>query len=268
MDELVSLGPGDLALAALLMLIPALVSVGLKLGLGGQLAVASLRSVVQLSLLGLVLVWVFDLGRWYFVLPVLLLMLIAASRAAIHRSSRRVPGSHLQAFAALVLASSVTVFTVTEVVIGVDPWYAPQYVIPLVGMMLGNALTGISLGLDRLLADLVERRAAIEARLCLGAPLWLAVRPWMRTAVRTSMVPILNAMSVVGVVSLPGMMTGQILAGASPRDAVSYQILIMFMIASVTAIASIALCLATYWTLADSRHRLRWDRILERARDA
>jgi putative ABC transport system permease protein len=265
MHELVELSPGDLALAAVLLLVPGLVSVVLRLGLGGRLAIASVRTVAQLSLLGLVLVWVFELGRWYFVLPVLLLMLIAAARAAVQRSARRVPGSYLQAFGALVLATSVTVFSITEVVIGVDPWYAPQYVIPLVGMMLGNALTGISLGLDRLLDDLVERRAAIEARLALGSTLWLATRPWMRTALRTAMVPILNSMSVVGLVSLPGMMTGQILAGASPRDAVSYQILIMFMIASVTAIASILLCLATYRTLADPKHRLRWHLIRGRS---
>lgn len=264
MDDLVQLGPWDLALAAVLLLVPSSVSIALRLGLGGRLAIASVRTVAQLAFLGFVLVWVFELGRWYFVLPVLLLMLTAAARAAVRRSSRRVPGSYVQAFAALVLASSLTVFSVTEVVIGVDPWYAPQYVIPLMGMMLGNALTGISLGLDRLLEDLVTRRAAIEARLALGASLWIAVRPWMRTAVRTAMVPILNSMSVVGLVSLPGMMTGQILAGASPRDAVSYQILIMFMIASVTALASIILCLATYRTLADPGHRLRWDRILEK----
>lgn len=264
MSELVRLGPLDLALAAALLVVPAAISIALRLGLVTRLAVAAVRTVVQLSLLGLVLVWVFALGRWYFVVPVLLLMLVAAARAAVRRSERRVPGSYLQAFVALVLASSITVFSVTETVIGIEPWYAPQYVIPLMGMMLGNALTGISLGLDRLLGDLVARRASIEARLALGASLWTAVRPWVRTAARTSMVPILNSMSVVGLVSLPGMMTGQILAGVPPRDAVSYQILIMFMIAGVTAVASILLCLATYWTLRDPAHRLRWERIIER----
>lgn len=266
MGELVSLRPIDLALAAILLAIPSAISIALRLGLVQKLAIATLRTVVQLSLLGLVLVWVFELGRWYLVLPVVLLMFIAAARAAVGRSERRVRGSYGHAFGALVLATSLTVFSVTEVVIGVEPWYAPQYIIPLVGMMLGNALTGLSLGLDRLLGDLVQRRDAVEARLALGASLWTALLPWMRTAVKTAMVPILNSMTVVGLVSLPGMMTGQILAGASPRDAVSYQILIMFMIASVTALAAILLALATYWTLGDPKHRVRWDRIIDNTR--
>jgi len=258
------LEPWQLALAALLLTAPAAISIALKLGLEKSLGIATLRTVLQLGLLGLVLEWVFALDQWYFIVPVLLFMLISAARAAVSRSSQRFKGAYLFAFASLVLATSVVTFAATEIVIGVDPWWKPQYVIPLMGMLLGNGLTGISLSLDRLLSNFVSDRETIEARLALGASLWVAIRPGIREAVRTGMVPIINAMTVVGMVSLPGMMTGQILAGANPASAVAYQILIMFMIASATAAGTIMLVLASARALAHPEHRVRWDKIISR----
>ncbi|MGK7312860.1 MAG: ABC transporter permease [Candidatus Longimicrobiales bacterium M2_2A_002] len=260
---LIELGPWDLALAALLLVVPAAISMALKLGLGKRLGIAGLRTVLQLAFIGVVLEWVFELDRWYWVMPVLLVMLVAAARAAVQRSERRFSGAYIAAFGALVLATGTVTFVSTEIIIGVDDWYEPQYVIPLLGMLLGNGLTGISLSMDRLLNDLVDRRDAVEARLALGAPLWIALRPWVADAVRTGLIPIINSMMVVGLVSLPGMMTGQILAGADPADAVAYQILIMFMIAGATAIGTILLCLTTYRVLADPLERVRWERISE-----
>ncbi len=258
---LITLGPWDLALAATLLIVPAAISIGLRLGLERRLAIAGVRTVLQLTFIGVVLEWVFALDRWYYVIPVLLVMLVAAARAAVQRSKRRFNGAHVAAFGSLVLATGTVTFVSTELIIGVDRWYQPQYVIPLLGMLLGNGLTGISLAMDRLLNELVDRRDAVEARLALGASLWIALRPWIAEAVRTGLIPIINAMMVVGLVSLPGMMTGQILAGANPRDAVSYQILIMFMIAGATAMATIALCLLAYRVLADPFERVRWVKI-------
>ena len=260
-ESLISLGPGDLALAAGLLILPAIISFALRLGLGRRLVLAGIRTVLQLAFVGLVLEWVFALDRWYWVLPVLVVMMVAAARAAVNRSAHRYRGAYLASFGSLVLATGTVTFATTELIIGVPTWHEPQYVIPLLGMLLGNGLTGISLSLDRLLNDLVERREAVEARLALGAPLWTAVRPWVADAVRVGLTPILNSMMVVGIVSLPGMMTGQILAGADPADAVAYQILVMFMIAGATAAGTILLCLATYRILADPLERLRWERI-------
>ncbi|MFW5968927.1 MAG: ABC transporter permease [Persicimonas sp.] len=261
--EIIELTPWDLALAALLLLIPAIISIGLKLGLEKKLGIASIRTVIQLAFIGLILEWVFELNRWFYVVPVLLVMMLVAARAAIERSDRRFPGAYLAAFGSLVLACTVTAFSVTEVVIGVEPWYEPRYVIPLVGMLLGNGLTGISLGLDRLLNDLVKQRHAVEGRLVLGATTWVAILPWMRDAIRNGMIPIINAMMIVGLVSLPGMMTGQILSGTAPMTAVAYQILIMFMIAAATAIGVILLCLIAFKVLAHEEERIRWGRILD-----
>jgi putative ABC transport system permease protein len=262
-DPLIQLGPWDLALAALLLLVPAVISIALRLGLHGRLALAGVRTVLQLAFIGLVLEWVFALDRWYWVVPVLLAMMLVAAGAAVNRSNRRYSGAYLASFASLVLATGTVTFLSTEVIIGVESWYQPQYVIPLLGMLLGNGMNGISLALDRLLDGLVERRSVVEARLALGASLWTAVRPWVSDAVRVGLTPIINSMMVVGLVSLPGMMTGQILAGADPGDAVAYQILIMFMIAGATAIGTIVLCLVSYRVLADPLERMRWDRIRE-----
>ncbi len=257
--DYIQLTPWDLALAAVLLLIPAAISIALRLGLEKNLAVASVRTVVQLAFLGLILEWVFSADRWFYVVPMLAVMLVFAARAGIQRSSRRFPGAYVAAFAALALATSVTTFGITEVVINVEQWYEPQYVIPLLGMLLGNGLTGISLGLDRMLSDMTTRRRAIEARLALGATLWRACLPWVRQGVRNGMIPIINSMMIVGLVSLPGMMTGQILAGVPPADAVAYQILIMFMIAAATALGVIILCLIAFRVIADPMERVRWD---------
>ena len=146
-------------------------------------------------------------------------------------------------------------------ILGVEPWYSPQYAIPLLGMMLGNTLNGISLGLDRFGSDLVGQRDQVETLLALGATRWEAAGPQVRQAVRTGMIPILNAMMVVGLVSLPGMMTGQILAGIDPIEAVKYQIIIMFMIASATALGTVSVVLLSYLRLFDHRHRLRRERL-------
>ena len=120
-----------------------------------------------------------------------------------------------------------------------DPWRQPQYTIPLLGMILGNTLNGISLGLGRLTEELAVRRDQVELLLSLAHTRWEAARlRAVRQAVRTGMIPTINAMMVTGIVSLPGMMTGQLLSGVDPVDAVKYQIVIMFLIASGTALGT------------------------------
>jgi putative ABC transport system permease protein len=142
-----------------------------------------------------------------------------------------------------------------------NPWYDPRYAIPLLGMILGNCMTGISLGLDTLTTSLVSRRAAVEAQLMLGATRREAVAPVTRQAVRSALIPTINSMSATGVVSLPGTMTGQILSGVPPAEAVKYQILVMFLIAGSTGLGAVTAVLGGVYRLTDRRHRLRFDRL-------
>ncbi len=254
----------DLVVATLLISVAGGVSAALKLGLGGRLLTASLRSVLQLGLIGFVLEWVFALERWYLVLAVFASMVINAGIAAVQRTERRFAGIWQTGLWSVTLSSVVTTFVVVEVVIGVTPWYSPRYVIPLLGMVLGNALTGLSLTLDRVMADLDEKRDQVEGRLALGATIWQACRPHVREAVRLGMVPVLNSMAVVGIVSLPGMMTGQILGGASPVEAVKYQLVVMFMIACATSLGTMTAAVLSFRYLVTSDHQLDVRRLRKR----
>ena len=137
----------------------------------------------------------------------------------------------------------------------------PQYAIPLLGMLLGNTMNGVALSLDRLTQTAVDQREVIEARLILGQTWQQASAEIRDNSVRAGLTPIINSMSVIGLVSLPGMMTGQILSGSPPTEAVKYQILIMFLIAGGTGFGTLAAVRMATGRLFDDRHRLRLDRL-------
>jgi putative ABC transport system permease protein len=247
----------QVALATLLILINGAISLALQLDLHRKLALAAARTVVQLLLVGLVLHWVFSLRSWYVVLALMLLMAVVAGISAVRRTGRRYPGIWCDSIVSICASSWLITGIALVGIVRVEPWYSPQYAIPLLGMILGNTLTGISLGLDRLGQELIARRNEIEGLLALGANRWEAARGSIRTAVQTGMIPILNSMMVVGIVSLPGMMTGQLLAGVSPDQAVKYQVVIMFLIASATALGTVGVVLLGYRRLFSARHQFR-----------
>jgi len=254
----------DLLIATILVAAAGTVSLVLRLDLERRLAVAAVRTVVQLLIIGYVLKWVFRIDSPWVLLPVLAFMVFVAARAAVQRAGRRYPRANWDTFVTLVLCGVLTTFVVTEAVIGVTPWYKPQYVIPLLGMILGNGLTGISLCLDQLLTALSEHQDEVEMELAHGATRWEAARDVVREAVRRGMIPIINSMTVVGLVSLPGMMTGQILAGNPPLQAVQYQIVVMFMIAAATSMGCIGAAMLAYRRLFNARHQLRSELIVKR----
>ncbi|NDJ17290.1 ABC transporter permease [Myxacorys almedinensis] len=251
----------QLALSAALIVINIGLSWALRLGLERQLWIASFRMVVQLLLVGLVLQWVFTLRDPLWVLFVMLLMTSMAGISAVNRTRRRYRSIYWNSFLSILLAAfTVTSLTVNGI-IQAPLWYDPQYFIPLLGMVLGNALTGTSLALDRFMEDLASRRDQIEALLTLGATRWEAAHNTIRDALRTGMIPTINSMMVMGIVSLPGMMTGQILAGASPSEAVRYQIVIIFAIAAGTALTTITIIVLSFYALFNSSHQLCLERL-------
>ncbi|MDH3473382.1 MAG: ABC transporter permease [Rhodospirillales bacterium] len=253
----------DLALAALLVLINGGLSLVLHLGLERQLAIATLRMIVQLFLVGLVLTKLFELVSPFWTGLAALAMVAFAGREILARQERRLSGPWAYGLGTgcmLVAAFLVTIFALTTPV-NPEPWYHPRYALPLLGMILGNTMTGISLGLHTLTTSLVRDRAAVEARLTLGASRREAMLPVTRAALKSALMPIVNAMAATGLVALPGMMTGQILAGVEPAQAVKYQILIMFLIAGGTGLGATAAVLAGGMRLSDRRHRLRLDRL-------
>ena len=231
-------------------------SIALRLGLERTLAIASVRTIAQLTLIGLVLEWVFSADRWYIVLLLAAVMTITAGVAAANRVERRYGGLVWDAIVAVWASSWLTTAYVLLVVLQKGAkWYEPQYLAPLLGMVLGNSLTGISLGVGSLTDSFHARRGEVETLLTLGATRWEAARAAVQHAVRTGMIPIINAMMVVGIVSLPGMMTGQILSGTAPIDAVKYQIVVMFMITSATAMGTVGSVLLSYRRLLNANHQ-------------
>jgi putative ABC transport system permease protein len=253
----------QVALAALLILINGAISVLLKLELERRLLVAAVCTIVQLLLIGLVLEWVFQVDRWYVVLAMMTIMTVIAGVAGIQRTKVRYPGIRARSIAATWASSWFVTALALGAIVQVRPWYTPQYAIPLLGMILGNTLNGVSLGLDRLGGELSGKRDQVEALLALGATRWEAASGPIRQAVKTGLIPTINAMMVVGIVSLPGMMTGQLLAGTSPVEAVKYQVVIMFLIASGTALGTVSVVLLSYRRLFNEDHQFL-DSLLDR----
>lgn len=261
--EVIQLSWWQLALAASLVLALAACIHLARLGLGGNLLIAAARTVIQLTLIGLVLETLFSVGSLLWVALMGLAMLLLAGREVMARQKYRLQGGWSFAIGTLAMsisAFSVTVLTLTAV-IGPQPWYTPQYAIPLLGMLLGNTMTGVALALDRLTETVWRQRHAIESRLMLGQTWSEASGDIRREAMRSGLMPIINAMAAAGIVSLPGMMTGQILAGTPPALAVKYQILIMFVIAAGTGFGTFMAVSAASRRLFDRRERLRLDRL-------
>lgn len=260
---LISLSVWDLALASLLLLVNGGVSLALSLGLSRSLAVAAVRMVVQLSLVALVLKQLFALQSPWLTLGAALVMGLFAGQEIMARQDRRLAGGWTYGLGtgSMMVAATLVMLLGLLGAVRPDPWYDARYAIPMLGMVLGNAMSGVSLALSALTAAVVRDRAAIEARLALGATRWEALRTVHRHALRMGMMPIVNAMSATGLVSLPGMMTGQILGGVDPHEAVKYQILIMFLLAGATGIAVLIASLGAVHRLTDHRHRLRTDRL-------
>lgn len=218
---------------------------------------------VQLTLVGYVLRFLFEEGRPWLVGVMVLVMLAVASREILARQKRRLSGWRswrLGASTLFVSSFAVAVYGLM-VVVRPEPWYAPQYVIPILGMIISNTMNAISLGMDRLTDAIYANRAVVEQRLALGQSADEAIGGYARDCIRSGMTPVINSMATAGIVSLPGMMTGQILAGASPVEAVEYQIVIWFMIAGGCGFGMTVAIKLLKGQLFDERMRLRLERL-------
>jgi len=259
----IQLSYGDLILPALLVVMNGALSIALHLRLERHLAIAAVRMLVQLVLVGYVLTFLFATVSPLWTALAAIAMVLFAAREVIARQKRQLRGwwaYGLGASCTLLAAGTVTVFALLTQ-LRPEPWYHPRYALPILGMILGNTMTGISLGLDVLTNGLVRERASVEACLALGANRYVALLPVMRDALRSGFMPTINGMAAIGLFSLPGMMTGQILSGVEPIDAVKYQLLIMFLIAGGTGLGTLAAVIGGGYRLTDSRHRLRLDRL-------
>lgn len=254
----ISIGWLEVGIAAGLIGINAILSWRLRLGLAKRIAISSIRMTVQLAILGLVLKQIFSLSSAAPVFALAAVMTLIAGIASVRRIDHRFDSIYPSALFAVWASTWLVTAVAVLLIVRPQPWYSPQVVIPLLGMVLGNSLTGISLGLDRFLSELRIRRDEVELVLTLGGSRWEACRDVFASATRTAMIPILNTMSVAGIVSLPGMMTGQLLAGASPIQAVQYQIMIMFVIAAAIAVGVMLALTAAFLRITTTMHQIDW----------
>ena len=263
MNSLIELSYWDIGYALLMVALLAIMLSYYRLGITRSLGVACVRLVAQLMLIGYVLRYIFDEGELLYVGLMAIVMLLAASREIMARQKRRLRG--ITAWGIGVTTLFISSFAVALygifIVVQPDPWYLPQYTIPLLGMIMSNTMSAISLGMDRLTSAIYDQRAIVEQRLALGQTAREAVRPFVLDCIRTGMTPVINSMATAGIVALPGMMTGQILAGASPLEAVKYQIMIWLFIASGAGFGMIVSLRLLEKTLFDHRQRLRLERL-------
>lgn len=259
--NVISLGVLDLSLAATLLLMLAFCSFKIGLGIEKRIIFSGLRMTAQLLLVGLVLKVLFASGSFLLVCCMSLFMLFVAGYEVWARQKRKLRGKtgYLISTGSMFISSFSVAFLALTLMVGVDPWYTPQYAIPLLGMLLGNTMNGVALASDKLTTDIYNQSGMVEQRLLLGQGWQEASGDIRRDCMRVGMIPIINSMAAAGVVSLPGMMTGQILGGSSPLDAVKYQILIMFLIAVGTGFGVIASIWFISRRLFDDRQRLVLD---------
>ncbi|MGD1865158.1 MAG: iron export ABC transporter permease subunit FetB [Phormidesmis sp.] len=210
-----------------------------RLGLATTLAIATFRTITQLLFVGSVLTAIFASNQPLVVLALLVAMTTIAAVVARGRIDPELPKLLKWVWLAIFTSGLVIMIYVSLLVIQLDPWYDPRYLIPLTGIVLGNAMTAASIAGERLVTALRNNRIEIETHLSLGATPDQAIAAYRQAAIKAGLIPTINAMMVVGLVTLPGTITGQLLGGAAPLIAAVYQILIMFMLALATLIASL-----------------------------
>ncbi|MDC5848152.1 iron export ABC transporter permease subunit FetB [Vibrio europaeus] len=230
MDSVVDISWSVLALFFSLLVIPLLISQHYKLKIGNEITASVTRMTLQLLMVGFYLQYLFKLNSLAINALWLVLMTLIGASAIIGKAKLPKKALLLPVTIALTTGLFPMLTVISVLVIQPQPLYSAQYMIPLAGMLLGNSMSGNIVALQNVFTALDERKSEYEAAISLGASPKYATLPFVQDAMRRSLAPTLATMSTTGLVTLPGMMTGQILGGASPLVAIKYQILIMVAI--------------------------------------
>lgn len=257
MDVLIELDWIRVTWAAGLVILAVGISRWQKLGLEWNLAIASVRTLLQLIVVGYVLSVVFALQRPWAVLGIFLVMLSVATLVARNRISKSLSRLPVWLGSTLFFSTAITLGYINAFVIRPDRWYEPQYVIPLAGILLGNAMNASAISGERFVSLVKSHYLSIETLLSLGAEPHQAIARYRQEAVQAGMIPIINSMMIVGIVKLPGIITGQILSGVSPFNASLYQIVIMFMLAFTDLVATLLTLQGLYRQCFNSSAQLK-----------
>lgn len=222
-----------------------------------EIVIATIRMTLQLILVGYVLVYIFEFPNPFITIFLFAIMLFFSIHNVYQRAKLELTTS-LKKTIALSMFSGISISLIFFIflVLTLSPWYDPRFFIPIAGMIIGNSMTGITLGVNNLLNNMQTQRTQIEAALILGAPPKIAVKKFLNQAFDAAMLPTINSMVGMGIIFLPGMMTGQILSGMSPLVAVNYQIAIMLGIVGSTSLSVIIFLHLGYKNFFNSRSQL------------
>lgn len=226
-----------LVAAVVMVLIAAGISALMKTGVATSLVWATARSLVQLLAMGFILQYVIRQNNVWLVIGLIALMLLAAVQITMGRATGAPKGLVGIVLLALVVTMLLMLAIVAELIVRPKPWYAPQLVVPLTGMLLGNTVSALALGLSRFFESMRERYAEVNTLLALGATKWEAAKPSMISSIRLGLLPSVAMLASSGIVTIPGMMSGQIIAGKSPVSAAKYQFVILAAVAALTLVA-------------------------------
>ncbi|MEO1428397.1 MAG: iron export ABC transporter permease subunit FetB [Cyanobacteria bacterium J06633_8] len=249
MSELIELNFLDLAIAIGLMAIAIGLSIWQKIGLELNLAFATVRTILQLLVLGYILDFVLALNNLWAVLAILAVMLTLAAIVAKNRITQKMPRILPLVWVSMFLSTALTLMYATFLIIQPDRWFQPQYVIPLAGVVLGNAMNAAAIAGERFVSTINASHTEIETHLSLGATPQQAIKQYKKDSIRAGLIPTINQMMIIGMVTIPGFMSGLIISGVgydkqpfqAAAEAASYQILLMFMVAFSNLLTTIVL---------------------------
>lgn len=253
MNNAAQMNLSSLLLSSLLVLVALFFSYRQKLKLEKDIIIGAVRAVIQLTIVGFILRYIFGTGSPVFTTLLLLLMIFNGARNAAKRGSEITSGLAVSFLSILIAAAA----TLTVLILSGAISYKAEQVIPISGMIIGNAMVALGLCYRQLAKDFRLRRAEVEAKLSLGADTGPASLDIIRDAIRTGMQPTIDSAKTVGIVSLPGMMTGLILAGTPPVEAIKYQIMVTFMLMATTAISSFTASFLSYRCFFNKRKQLK-----------
>jgi putative ABC transport system permease protein len=244
---------GEVAAAVALAALAAAVSIWQSAGLERDIGIAVIRSFIQLTAIGYVIKVIFDQDEFVFVLALLTVMVSFGALTARSRA-RRVPG----ALGPLLIALAVAGASTLGLVVALGIFKAePRYMVPVGGMVIGNAMTASAVALNRLGDEMADGRARIEATLALGATSRQAAAPIVRRALRSGMITLVDSTKTTGLIFFPGTMVGMLLAGADPADAVRLQLILLYTLLGSVAIAALISTALAYRNFFTPAHQLR-----------
>ncbi len=258
MSGIIDLPVFQVALAYFFVLIVLIIVKFLGIRREKEIIISSVRMTLQLILTGYVLVYVFDNPNPIITLGIIILM----EAFAVHTIFNKFKGK-LSKPLKRAIALSMSVGTLSclvyflVIIVRISPWYEPQYFVPIAGMLIGNSMTGISLGVKSLLEGMTTQRALVEEALMLGATPQVATKTIINSTFDAAIMPTINSMVGMGIVFLPGMMTGQILSGTAPSTAIAYQLAIMLGILGAVALTVILMLQLGYRTFFNKEQQLR-----------